>query len=366
MLSRVPDHSIAIAAGQVLVGGFEGTTVPPSIDAAIAQGQLGGLILFKRNIEGPAEVQAMLRACQSKADVRFPLLIGVDQEGGRVSRLSEPVIQLPAMRQFGRWDDPALTQRAARVLATQLRHLGFTINFAPVLDVDSNPDNPVIGDRAFGSDASVVVRHGAAFIQGMRQAGLLNCGKHFPGHGDTVLDSHEALPRLEHSLEQLKAVELVPFRALAPELDAVMSAHIIYRAIDAAHPATLSPTILQSILRDYCGFRGCLISDDLEMKAISLNYTVPEAAYQAILAGCDALLICRNTDLVWETREYLQHQAQGDAAFAERLFDAAKRFVTLRQRVQIQTPTSTDLSKSLESPEVTSLRRELEARLQTP
>lgn len=366
MLLRVRDYSIAIAAGQVLVGGFEGTTIPPSIDAAIAQGQLGGLILFKRNIVGPVEVKGMLDACQSQADPRFPLLIGVDQEGGRVSRLSEPILQLPPMRQLGQWDDVDLTQRSARALAVQLRFLGFTINFAPVLDIDSNPDNPVIGDRAFGADASVVVRHGAAFIRGAREAGLLNCGKHFPGHGDTVLDSHKALPRLEHSLERLKAVELVPFRALAPELDAVMSAHIIYRAIDATHPATMSPTILQSLLRDYCGFRGCLISDDLEMKAISLNYTVPEAAYHAILAGCDALLICRDTDLLWETKAYLEHQAQGDAAFAERLVDAAKRFVALRHQTRIPTPTTVGLFEALENAEVTSVRRELEARLQTP
>lgn len=365
MLLRVPDHSIAIAAGQVLVGGFEGPVVPPSLYAAIAQGRLGGLILFKRNIEGLGQVKAMIGACQAKADARFPLLIGVDQEGGRVSRLPEPVLQLPAMRQLGLWDDVDFTHRAAHALAAQLRTLGFTINFAPVLDIDSNPDNPVIGDRAFGSEAAVVIRHAAAFIGGMRKAGLLNCGKHFPGHGDTVLDSHNELPRLEHSLERLKAVELVPFCTLASELDCVMSAHIVYRAIDAVHPATMSPTILQSLLREYCGYRGCLISDDLEMKAISLNYTVPEAAYRSIVAGCDALLICRDTDLLWETRDYLEHQAQGDPAFAERLIDAAKRFIALRQRASLPTPTTVDLLESLESPEVTSVRRELEARLQT-
>ncbi len=361
----VSEHSIAIAAGQVLIAGFEGTTLPALIHQSIAESRLGGVIIFKRNIESLSQIHALIHTCHTISSTDFPLLISVDQEGGRVRRLPEPVLQLPPMRQLGQWDDPSFTQRAAYALSLQLRTLGFTMNHAPVLDVDTNPANPIIADRAFGTDVETVVRHATAFIQGTRDAMVLNCGKHFPGHGDTTLDSHEALPQLKHSLERLKAVELAPFRLLAPMLDAVMSAHIVYQGIDALHPATLSPTIIQSLLREHCGFQGCVLSDDLEMKAISNTYTIPEAAYHAIVAGCDALLICRDTPMVYKTRDYLKERAMQEPDFAQRLLDAAQRFINLRRSVHPPSLTDNFTLEQLHPPEVIEVRQELESRLKT-
>ncbi|MCB9707307.1 MAG: beta-N-acetylhexosaminidase [Myxococcales bacterium] len=356
------DYSTAVSAGQVLIAGFEGLTVPRAIMDAIGAAKLGGLILFKRNIESPKQVHALIHACQAHAPPDFPLLVSVDQEGGRVNRLNAPVLQLPPMRQFGLWDDLDFTQRAAFALSTQLRMLGFTMNYAPVLDVNTNPANPVIGDRAFGNNVEIVVRHANAFAEGAKKGAMLTCGKHFPGHGDTLLDSHLALPRVTDSVERLKTRELVPFRRLAQKLDAIMSAHILYPAIDTENPATLSCDILQSLLRGFCGFGGCVISDDLEMKAITLNYGIPEAASRAILAGCDALLIGRNTGVLEATRSHLEMRAHSDPLFATRLKDAAGRFLDLRRSVET-TANQDFLEDQLQTPAVIAVQDALEARL---
>src|SRR5688572_1439217 len=233
----MPDRGIAEAAGQVLVGGFPGT-VPfePLLDAA-ARGELGGIVLFKRNLGSPIEVARLVAAFDEKAPIDRPLLVAIDQEGGRVARLGRPVLELPPMRRLGERDDPELTRRAGRVLGGQLAALGVTTNFAPVLDVDTHPANPVIGDRSFGRDAETVTRHGLAFAHGLAAGGILACGKHFPGHGDTELDSHLALPRLTHAWERLERVELAPFRAACGDLQMIMTAHVVFEAIDADRPA---------------------------------------------------------------------------------------------------------------------------------
>jgi beta-N-acetylhexosaminidase len=248
-----------------------------------------------------------------------------------VQRLGPPVLQLPPMRALGRIDDAAVTQRAAEVLGRQLRALGFNLDFAPVLDVDSNPDSPVIGDRSFGDDPARVARHGAAFARGLHAAGVAACGKHFPGHGDAALDSHLALPRVTHGRERLDRVELAPFRALAAELDAIMTAHIVFEALDADRPATLSPATLEGVLRGALGFNGVIFSDDLEMKAISQHLGVADAACEAIAAGCDALLICSQPELCLQAHAALVERAEREPAFAARLRAAAQRNLDARR-----------------------------------
>jgi beta-N-acetylhexosaminidase len=328
----IPD-SLSKLAGQALVCGFEGDDPPPSLLAAAQRGELGGFILFRRNLGDPAQVAELTRrliaSCTAAA---VPPWIAVDQEGGRVQRLRAPVMQLPPMRALGQIDDPALTERAAALLGRQLAALGFNIDFAPVLDVDSNPASPVIGDRSFGAEPERVVRHGAAFARGLRTAGVASCGKHFPGHGDAALDSHHALPRVEHDRERLERVELAPFRAVAPELDAIMTAHIVFQAIDAERAATLSSAVLEGELRTRIGFEGVVFSDDLEMKAVSEQLGAAEAACAAIAAGCDALLVCSRPDLCLEAHAALVQRAEREPAFAARLRRAAERNLTARSR----------------------------------
>jgi beta-N-acetylhexosaminidase len=236
------------------------------------------------------------------------------------------------MRVLGRADDPELTRQAAEVLGRQLGGLGFNLDFAPVLDVDSNPDNPVIGDRAFAADPDRVARHGLAFARGLQQAGVAACGKHFPGHGDTDVDSHRVLPRLGHDMRRLQTVELLPFRAAATELAAIMTAHVVFEAIDSRVPATLSPEAIGGLLRREMGFGGVAFSDDLEMRAIAGRYGVPEAACLAVEAGCDAVLICSRPELALQAHEALVRRAESRADFAEILRRAASRSLEARHR----------------------------------
>ena len=227
-------------AGQVLVVGFAGKDAPDELLGPCARGELGGIILFKRNLGTMHEVAELIGRFVAVCPRDRPLLVAVDQEGGRVARLGEPVLRLPAMHALGKLDDAALTERAGELLGRQLKALGFNMDFAPVLDVNTNPHNPVIGDRAFGDEPERVIKHGLAFARGLARGGVHACGKHFPGHGDTDLDSHLALPRLNHDRARLDRAELAPFRAARGEIAALMTAHVVFEALAPNKPATIA------------------------------------------------------------------------------------------------------------------------------
>ena len=295
---------------------------------AFAEGSIGGVTFFGRNIASYLQLHALISAIEWPQE--RPPLLAIDQEGGRVARLKTPIVKLPPMRALGRVGDPSLTKRAASLLGSQLRALGLTMNFAPVLDVDTNPNNPVIGDRAFGSTPETVVVHARAFAAGLAVAGILSCGKHFPGHGDTLLDSHLALPTVTHALERLESVELAPFRG-ALDFPAFMTAHVVFPELDAKRPATLSPDVVGGLLRREMGYEGVIISDDLEMKAVAKMHSVAESAILAIEAGCDVLLVCSDTDALFDAREQLAAKARQEVRFSARLNDAAERSLRLRR-----------------------------------
>jgi beta-N-acetylhexosaminidase len=349
------------AAGQVLLGGFEGLDPDPAFAALIRGGQVGGAILFRRNIEGPHQAQDLLRRL-SGLPAPEPLMYAVDQEGGRVQRLRSPFPELPEARVFGQAGRKSLAHRAGGLLARALRAVGFHQNYAPVLDVDSNPDNPVIGDRAFSQDPNAVARLGAAFIDGLQSAGVAACGKHFPGHGDTTEDSHLALPRLDHTRARLEAIELVPFRAAVhADVAAIMTAHIVFADLDPEHPATLSEAVLGPLLRDGLGYRGVVVSDDLEMRAVADHYGIEEAAVRAIRAGCDQLLICRHPELIARAHEALVKAVESGQLSRARLMEAAERVRDLKRTYDVSAPPSEDLDRALADPEAEALWAELEA-----
>ena len=231
-----------------------------------------------------------------------------------------------------------------------------------MLDVDSNPANPVIGDRAFSEDPNVVARLGAAFIDGLQGEGVAACGKHFPGHGDTTVDSHLALPRLEHDRARLAAIELVPFRAaIRADVAAIMTAHILFTALDAEHPATLSEAVLGPLLRDELGYRGVVVSDDLEMRAVADHYGIEEAAVRAVRAGCDQLLICRHPELLARAHEALVKAVESGALPRARLMEAAERVRGLKRTYDVSAPPTGDLEVILADPDAAALWAELEA-----
>jgi beta-N-acetylhexosaminidase len=269
--------------------GFEGTSVPAETRELIKRG-VGGIIFFKQNFSNGQQFADL--AAEVKSLAEWPLLTSIDQEGGRVQRLSEPFTRIPAMRAVGRRGTPKLAQDLGQMIGRELRAANIDLDFAPVLDVDTNPKNPVIADRSFGATSQVVTEMGLAFIDGLQSTGVAACGKHFPGHGDTSQDSHHDLPRLPHSMERLNEVELPPFEAAnRAGVAALMTAHVIFEAIDPKFPATMSRAVLRGILRDRLGFKGVIVSDDLGMKAVAAHYSLEEALVRGANAGVDLFCI---------------------------------------------------------------------------
>src|SRR5258705_1748228 len=235
--------------GQLLIAGFNGHMIPPELRSLAKEFGLGGVILFARNVSEPEQV-AELAFDASRLVPDLPLWVSVDQEGGRVARLKAPFTEWPPMATLGRSGDVRLSERFARALAAELKTVGITLDYAPVLDIHTNPKNPVIGDRALAEKAEDVARLGAAIIRTLQGEGIAACGKHFPGHGDTSTDSHFELPLLDHPPDRLEAVELVPFRAaIAADVASIMTAHILIPALDDQNPATLSKNIVDGLLK---------------------------------------------------------------------------------------------------------------------
>ncbi|HEX6463369.1 MAG TPA: beta-N-acetylhexosaminidase [Vicinamibacterales bacterium] len=281
--------------GQLAIIGFDGHAVPSDVKMLAREFDVGGVIFFARNVESPEQVADLSREAQALAS-ELPLWVSVDQEGGRVARLRRPFTEWPPMMTLGRAGAPlndTLAERFAKALAAELHAVGISLDYTPVLDVLTNPKNPVIGDRALAERAEDVARLGSIIIRTLQREGIAACGKHFPGHGDTSVDSHFDLPLVEHPPDRLEAVELVPFEAaIAAGVASIMTAHILVPSLDEENPATLSPSIVDRLLKQTLGYQGLVLSDDLEMKAISGRYGHSDATVRAIRAGCDAVLMC--------------------------------------------------------------------------
>ena len=293
-----PDEAQRLAARLVVIG-FDGTSPTLAAEQLVARG-VRGIILFARNAGPRAEVAATVAACKALAAPE-PLLVCIDQEGGNTARLSRAngFDPPPAMREVAAAAGGGVASAAAAAaavgarLAVDLRPIGIDMNLAPVVDVDSNPLNPVIGPRSFSREPAVVGACGAALAQAMQAGGVAACAKHFPGHGDTESDSHHDLPVLRHGLERLRAVELPPFAAAARAgVAAVMTTHVVFDQIDAGVPATMSAAAVTGLLRGELGFDGVVLSDCLEMAAIAAFHEIGEAAVKAVDAGVDLLLCC--------------------------------------------------------------------------
>jgi beta-N-acetylhexosaminidase len=319
--------------GQLLIAGFDGVQLPVELRSIVREFGLGGVILFARNIAEPDQV-AEVASEAGRLMPDLPLWVSVDQEGGRVARLKAPFTEWPPMATLGRSGDSGLAERFARALAAELRAVGITLDFAPVLDIHTNPNNPVIGDRALAENAADVGRLASVVIRALQAEGVAACGKHFPGHGDTSADSHVELPLVEHPPERLREVEFAPFRAaIAAGVATIMTAHVFVPSLDETRPATLSPIIVRDILRRELKFEGVIVSDDLEMKAIAATYAIPDAAVQAIAAGCDAFLICSgNHREQAASLEAIVHAIEEERLPMSRVEDALARQVRAKER----------------------------------
>ncbi len=308
-----------------LLPGFTGTTVPEWLDRRLREG-LGGVCVFGPNIESLEQLKDLTAAIR-RANPRA--IIAIDEEGGDVTRLYYSAgSPFPGNAVLGRIDDVKLTENTGAEVGRAVQAAGCNLDFAPDVDINSNPNNPVIGVRSFGAEPELVARHSAAWIRGIESTGVAASAKHFPGHGDTAVDSHLALPVVDRSLEELRVRELVPFQAaIRAGTRTIMTSHILLPQLDADRPATLSPIILQELLRDELGFGGVIVSDALDMKGASGIIGIPAAAAAAVAAGCD--LLCIGTDNTDEQLAEIEQRMldavnTGELA-AERLADAASR-----------------------------------------
>ncbi|MCI8538636.1 MAG: beta-N-acetylhexosaminidase [Oscillospiraceae bacterium] len=319
--------------GQLLIAGIEGGEPGPDAEAAISTVQPGGIILFRRNVQSVEQLTALTdQLKEMNRENPVPLFLCVDEEGGLVSRMPDELADLPDMYEFGQKGDPALTYAVGRVLADLCRNQGINMNFAPVLDVWSNPGNTVIGRRAFGPDPETVAAMGLPVMEGLRDYGVIPVVKHFPGHGDTLTDSHEDLPVVEKSLEELLELELKPFAAaIADGAEVVMAAHVLERGIDPDLPASLSPRVIDGLLRKELGFEGVVCTDDLTMAAVSGRWSMGEAAVLAVEAGCDLLLVCHGGDNLTQARQGLLDAVGSGRVSAERLDESVRRILTLKE-----------------------------------
>ena len=332
-------------AGQRLILGFHGTSVPPELRAMLREWSPAGFVLFSRNVEEPAQVLELNRELESLIPDSMPPLLTVDQEGGRVQRVREGVTLWPPMRWVGNCADLSTTAAHARALADEVHAMGFNLNWAPVADVDSNPANPVIGDRSFGRDPEAVARHVQVWIQHCQDRGVMACAKHFPGHGDTDRDSHHDLPVVEKELPDLLRVERRPFEAaVRAGVAAVMTAHVVYPELDPDYPATMSPPVVRGWLRDALGYRGLVVSDDMEMEAVRGRFALEDQLERACRAGVDLFLICSVQDLQQEAFEELVRLQEREEAQHDWAEDSEGRLRAARERFLLGRPPRPPLS----------------------
>lgn len=319
--------------GQLAIAGFAGHEIPSDLRQLSREFDLGGVILFARNVAEPEQVAEIARDARSLA-AELPLWVSTDQEGGRVARLKAPFTIWPPMRTLGRSGDDRLAERFASAMAAELKAVGISLDFTPVLDILTNRDNPAIGDRALAESAEEVARLGSIIIRTLQAAGIAACGKHFPGHGDTSTDSHHELPLIEHPPDRIDRVELVPFRAaIEADVAGIMTAHLLIPAIDPDHPATLSHAVVTGMLKESLGYRGLVFSDDIGMGAISARYGTPEATVAAIAAGCDVVLMCgTDHEIQMQAIEALIHAVEDGTLPVRRVEDALARHRRAKER----------------------------------
>ncbi len=305
---------MTIDPGQLLWIGFRGASIPPEVRELIARDRVGGVILFARNLTTPEAICALTAELQALSPRTLP--IGVDQEGGRVRRLA--FCPWPSALSLSEKPESVIEEVGER-MGRELAFFGFNVDFAPVLDVLTNTDNRVIGDRAFGRTPEEVIRGAGAWMRGFARTGLSFCGKHFPGHGHTLHDSHLTLPRADRTLAELRSCDLRPFEALAQQLPMMMTAHVLFENLDPERPATLSPHVLG--LSREIGFSGVMVSDDLEMGALA-GWDPKTLGIRLVEAGAHMGLVCSKPELFMELRGEMMATARRSSDFEERLAKA--------------------------------------------
>lgn len=320
--------------GQLVLVGMEGTKPDDVTRSLIEEDHVGGFIFYKDNIQNAKQALELFNGLKdANRDQQVPLFLSVDEEGGRVSRMPGELAKLPAARKIGDTGSEELAGQIGGIIGRELAGFGLNLDFAPVLDVNSNPDNPVIGDRAFGTKPEIVGRMGIAVMKGIREQGVIPVVKHFPGHGDTSVDSHLGLPVVEHDLSRLRKLELVPFKqAIQEGADVVMIAHLLMPQLDPDHPASFSKAVIDDLLRQELGFEGTIISDDMTMGAITQHYDIGDAAVLFVRAGGNIVLVGHDYDKEKQVLQALRAAVASGKITPEMLDERVYDVLKLKQK----------------------------------
>lgn len=327
--------------GQMFIVGVEGSTLNDGIKEMARDYHVGGFIFMGKSVKSTSQLLKLLNDVKiANSNNKIPLFLSIDQEGGRVDRLPAEFNRFPTNREIGRINSEELSYNIGSTIAYEISSFGFNMDFAPVLDVNTNPKNTVIGDRAFSTSPRVVSSLGVETIKGLQDGNVISVGKHFPGHGDTAVDSHVGLPRVNKDLKQLASSELIPFKkAIENNVDGIMIAHILLPKIDSKYPATLSKAVISDILRGQLGFKGIVITDDMTMGAIAKNYKIGAAAVSSIKAGSDIILIAHDYNKGRDAITSIIKEVNSGNISMDRIDESLYRILKLKKKYNLQDKT---------------------------
>jgi len=335
--NKIAGMSLDEKIGQLVIVGLDGYTLDANMTNLIKDQKVGGVILFGNNVKDSNQLVELTNSLKSmNSQNKIPLFISVDEEGGRVSRMPSEIKKLPSNQVIGSKNDGDLSYNIGKIIGEELKLFGFNMDFAPVLDINSNPNNSVIGDRSFGNKLSIVTKLGIKTMDGMASSNIIPVVKHFPGHGDTSVDSHIGLPVVNKDLESLSNFELVPFKeAIKKNVDTVMVSHIVLNKIDATYPASMSKTVITDILRTSLNFSGVVITDDMTMGAIIKNYDIGDAAVKSINAGSDIVLVCHGYNNELKVINSIKTALSSNVIQESRLDESVYRILKLKEKYNI-------------------------------
>ena len=338
IMELIGEMSLDEKIGQMLVVGIEGYDLNDNTKSLLNNSKVGGVILFSKNVKDTNQLLNLLNSLKKENKKnKLPLFLSVDEEGGRVTRMPVEFKKLPTNEAIGKLNDENFSYKIGSTIANEIGSFGFNMDFAPVLDINSNPNNPVIGDRSYGADVNKVSNLGIQTMKGIKSGNVIPVVKHFPGHGDTSVDSHMGLPTVNADLKRLHGFELIPFAsAIKNNADAVMIAHILLPKVDGENPSSLSKIIITGILRKELNFNGIIITDDMTMGAIVKNYNIGEAAIKSVVAGTDIVLVCHGYDNEVAVINALKNAVSKGDIKVENIDQSVYRILSLKQKYNLK------------------------------